>query len=80
MTQTRINTIPGSFLLHISKMFALAMLSNIFRAQSNLTNDDIDPWDLPRLHRAVYCKRLDKMSRLLRLREINVNDVDRQGR
>ena len=56
------------------------MLSKLFRRSSSITSDGIDPWDLPRLHRAAYLRKLDKLIRLLKQREVNVNKIDRQGR
>lgn len=56
------------------------MFRRIFRRSSIVTSDGIDPWALPRLHRAAYKRKLAKLTRLLKKRGIDVNKLDRQGR
>ena len=56
------------------------MFRRLFRRSEIKTTDGINPWHLPRFHRAVYMQKLSKMRRLLREKEININKLDRKGR
>ena len=57
------------------------MLSNwIFRAYLNMIGYGNGPWDLSSLHQTFHVTLVEKVNRLLTLKETDVNDVDDQGR
>ena len=57
------------------------MLSNwIFRASLNMMGYGNGPWDLSRLHQTFYVTLVEKVNRLFKLKQTDVNDVDDQRR
>ncbi|XP_065062630.1 ankyrin repeat, PH and SEC7 domain containing protein secG-like [Rhopilema esculentum] len=57
------------------------MLSKFFHRSTASTNEDgLNLWDLPRLHRAAYKNKIQKLQSLLKKRRVDINKKDVEGR